>query len=204
MNYFNIKSILIFIVLCGCNLLLAQSSSSTIAYHKVKIGENLTIEIRGVPREEQARVAASYSVTKKGEVTLPFLAEPIKAQGFTMDEIAIKIKNAYIVQEIYTSPVILVSSAGSDAEDRSRSEQIITVGGEVRSPSQIPYRQDMTIYQAVQAVGGLTPFGSLKRVKLIRRGVGDKVYDLSTSEGKAILIKPSDTIEVDKRGLLKG
>mgnify|MGYP003751228959 CR=1 FL=1 len=198
------KILICLITLLSFNYLIAQGSGSTVAYHQVKIGENLTIEIRGVPQEEQAKIAASYPVTKNGTIALPFLEKPIYVKGLTMDTIATKIQKAYFEQEIYTSPVIIVSSAGSLAEDKSRSEQIVTVGGEVKSPAQIPYRQDMTLYQAVQAAGGLTPFGSLKRVKLIRRGAEDQVYDLRTSEGKAVLVRPSDTIEVDERGLLGG
>ncbi len=198
------KNLISLIAICSFSYLMAQGSNSTVAYHKVKIGENLTIEIRGVPQAEQSKIAASYPVTKDGTIALPFLEKPIYVKGLTMDAIASKLQKAYFDQEIYTSPVIIVSSAGSLAEDKTRSEQIVTVGGEVKSPSQIPYRQDMTLYQAVQAVGGLTPFGSLKRVKLIRRGFEDQVYDLRTAEGKAVLVKPSDTIEVDERGLLGG
>lgn len=199
------KTLIFLTTIFSFNLLFAQgSSNSTVAYHQVQIGENLTIEIRGVPQEEQAKVAASYPVTKNGTIALPFLAKPIYVKGLTMDTIASKVQKAYFDEEIYTSPIIIVSSAGSVAEDKTRSEQIITIGGEVKSAGQIPYRQDMTLYQAVQAAGGLTPFGSLKRIKLIRKGAEDVTYDLRTSEGKAVLVKPSDTIEVDERGLIGG
>ncbi|RYD60124.1 MAG: hypothetical protein EOP83_20190 [Verrucomicrobiaceae bacterium] len=49
-------------------------------------------------------------------------------------------------------------------------EAVVTIGGQVRRPGPVPFRKDLTIYAAVQAAGGATEFGSMRRVKVIRDG----------------------------------
>jgi hypothetical protein len=56
----------------------------------------------------------------------------------------------------------------------------------------------MTLHQAVQAAGGATEFGSLKRAKLYRDGKV-QTYDLIDPESMLIQIEPDDTIEVPQK-----
>jgi protein involved in polysaccharide export with SLBB domain len=80
-------------------------------------------------------------------------------------------------------------------------EQTIHIGGQVRGPGPKPFRKGLTIYQAVQAAGGATEFGSMFRVKLFR---GDKqtIYDLTEAKSMSVPVQPNDTIEVPQKNML--
>jgi hypothetical protein len=55
----------------------------------------------------------------------------------------------------------------------------------------------------VQAAGGATEFGSLKRVKLYRAGK-TQTYDIENPQFKQIPLQPDDTLEVPEKGLFGG
>jgi len=57
------------------------------------------------------------------------------------------------------------------------SEQIRIVGSATR-PSALPYRQNMTVLDAMIAVGGITEFASGNRAVLIRTADSGKQYTL--------------------------
>ena len=62
----------------------------------------------------------------------------------------------------------------------------------------MPYNRTLTLYQAIQAAGGATEFGSMKRVKLFRGGK-QKQYDLTQAQFMQIPLEPNDTIEVPQK-----
>jgi polysaccharide export outer membrane protein len=57
------------------------------------------------------------------------------------------------------------------------------------------------LYQAIQAAGGPTEFGSMKRVKLFRGG-RQTMYDVTKSQFMSIPVQPNDTIEVPQKNML--
>ena len=59
----------------------------------------------------------------------------------------------------------------------------------------------LTLYQAIQAAGGATEFGSMKRVKLFRNG-RQTLYNLTDSKAMGISVQPNDTIEVPQKNML--
>ncbi|MEK6232657.1 MAG: hypothetical protein N2A42_12480, partial [Luteolibacter sp.] len=61
--------------------------------------------------------------------------------------------------------------------------------------------KNLTIYQAVQAAGGATEFGSLKRVKLYRNGK-TQTFDLSNPQFMRVPLQPNDTLEVPQKNWL--
>lgn len=62
----------------------------------------------------------------------------------------------------------------------------------------MPYTSQLTLYQAIQAAGGATEFGSMKRVKLFRKGQ-QKQYNLTKAQFMHIPLQPEDTIEVPQK-----
>jgi protein involved in polysaccharide export with SLBB domain len=77
----------------------------------------------------------------------------------------------------------------------------VTVGGQVRRPGPVPYQKSLTIYAAIQAAGGATEFGSMRRVKVIHDGKAT-THDLTKVEAMVILTQSNDTIEVPQKNLL--
>jgi polysaccharide export outer membrane protein len=85
----------------------------------------------------------------------------------------------------------------------------VRVTGAVRQPVSLPFRQGMTVLDAVLAAGGVTNFAASDRAELYRRSVGgtrtyrvslDKILnhgDLSTN----FPVAPGDVITVPERVL---
>lgn len=85
-----------------------------------------------------------------------------------------------------------------ESKPAEQSEAVVTIGGQVRRPGPVPFRKDLTIYAAVQAAGGPTEFGSMRRVKVIRDGKVE-THDLTKDETKSLLLQKNDTIEVPQK-----
>jgi len=69
----------------------------------------------------------------------------------------------------------------------------------VNAPGAKPYKQGLTLSQAIQSAGGPTPFGSMRKVKLIRAGRTPTVHDLTKYTGNPavdVLVQPDDQIIV--------
>lgn len=191
MNYSNTKSLVIcllaFIVLI-CPVL-----------SQIQRGTALQITIQGVPKEEQATINGMYPVSESGTINLPYIG-PMSATGISPEALAISIQNAYKKNQIYNNPTIQVIWT---AEGGGVREQVVHVGGYVRRPGPVAFQRNLTIWQAVQASGGASEFGSLKRVKLYREGK-TKTYDIDDEEFKQIRLQPDDTLEVPEKNLFGG
>jgi polysaccharide export outer membrane protein len=164
------------------------------AQSEIRAGKAVQITIKGVPAEEQAKIDGQYMVTDGGVISLPYIGT-IRAVGMRPGDLASTIQSAYRSQGIYRTPTIQVFS---NAEGAGVDKQIVTVGGQVRRPGPVEFSRDLTLYQAVQAAGGATEFGSLKRVTLYRNGTG-KRYDVTQSQFMKIPLEPSDTIDVPQK-----
>ena len=80
-------------------------------------------------------------------------------------------------------------------------ESSVTVGGQVRSPGPIPYCEEMSLWGAIQAAGGPTEFGSIRRVKVIRDG-HQRTYDVTKTQFMRFLLQKNDVVEVPQKMLL--
>jgi protein involved in polysaccharide export with SLBB domain len=90
----------------------------------------------------------------------------------------------------------LITQAGNQTAATSATlEQAPTVGGQVRRPGPVNLKKDLTLYEAVQAAGGPTEFGAMRRIKVIRDGE-TLVFDLTDDRQKLVPVKPRDIIEV--------
>ena len=160
---------------------------------QIKPGRAITITILGVPTDEKTRFDGTYPVSESGMINMPHIGS-IKASGLRADELSGVLQNTYKSREIYTNPTIQVLSSSQDTLDK----QIVHVGGQVRKTGPTEYTQGLTLYQAIQAGGGPTEFGSMYRVKLFR-GSTQHQYDLTNAKNMAIVLEPNDTIEVPKQ-----
>lgn len=141
-------------------------------------------------------------VRPDGKITVPLVGD-VAAGGRTPDEVAKDIQQrlgAYVRDPQVA--VILTDLRSHEYLSRVR------VTGAVRQPVSIPYRQGMTVLDAVLAAGGVTEFAASDRADLYRRNedAGTTTYpvrldrilndgDLSTNFGVA----PGDVITVPER-----
>jgi protein involved in polysaccharide export with SLBB domain len=79
---------------------------------------------------------------------------------------------------------------------------VVTVGGEVQRPGEVPYRIGGTVLTAIYTAGGPGDYAAMNRVKLIRNGTV-RVVNLNRDEAKTgATLMPGDVIEVPSRNVL--
>lgn len=168
------------------------------AIAQIESGKAIQITISGVPAEEKGRIDGIYPVSDAGYINMPFI-DTVRAAGLRNEDLAASLQARYKSLGIYTNPTIQVISKTGDSID----QQMVHVGGQVRGPGPKPFSKGLTLYQAVQAAGGATEFGSMKRVKLFRNG-RQTLYDLTKAQFMSVPVEPSDTIEVPAKNMFGG
>jgi polysaccharide biosynthesis/export protein len=108
-------------------------------------------------------LSVSVPVRPDGKITVPLIGD-VAAGGKTPDEVSTEIKDK--LQSFVRDPqVAVILTALRSHEYLSR----VRVTGAVRTPISIPYRQGMTVLDAVLAAGGTTEFAAPDRTELYRK-----------------------------------
>jgi polysaccharide export outer membrane protein len=108
-------------------------------------------------------LSVSVPVRPDGKITVPLIGD-VAAGGKTPDEVSAEIKDK--LQSFVRDPqVAVILTALRSHEYLSR----VRVTGAVRTPISIPYRQGMTVLDAVLAAGGTTEFAAPDRTELYRK-----------------------------------
>lgn len=146
-------------------------------------------------------LSVAVPVRPDGKISVPLIGD-VQAGGSTAEEVAALIKqklSSYIREP--SVAVIVVDLRSHEFLSRVR------VTGAVRSPRSMPYRQGMTVLDAVLESGGLNEFAAPNRSKLYRKGK-DKtdVYDIDLGDilNKGRLdtnlnLRPGDVVTVPER-----
>lgn len=142
-------------------------------------------------------LGAEVQVRPDGRITTPLVAD-MPAVGKTPTMLAQDIRlqlSQYIAEPLVT--VIVNKFAGTFSQQ-------IRVVGATEKPASIPYRANMTVLDAMIAVGGLSEFASGNRAKLIRfdkqvgrqREYGLRLADLlRKGDSQAnVMLQPGDVI----------
>ena len=162
---------------------------------QIEAGKSIQITIKGVPAEDKAKIDAHYPVNAEGMVNLPFIGK-MKAAGETPEQLKAAIEKAYVDGGIYEAPEIQVLSEFVDIYV----VKVIHLGGQVRTPGSIDFTDGMTLWKAIQAAGGATEFGSMKRVNVYRDGK-QTTYDLTVMANRKIPLEKNDTVEVPSKSI---
>jgi polysaccharide export outer membrane protein len=174
--------------------LIVVSMSSTA---QIQAGKSINITISGVPEQDKATITNVYPVSESGMINMPFIGQ-VRAAGMRNEDLALSLQSQYKSAGIYTNPTIQVIA---DMRGIRPDEETVTVGGQVRRPGPVPYAKELTLYNAIQAAGGPTEFGSMGRVTLFRNG-SQKTYDVTKAQFKQIPLQRNDTIEVPQKNVL--
>ena len=142
-------------------------------------------------------LGAKVQVRPDGRITTPLVAD-MPAVGKTPTMLAEDIRlqlSQYIAEPLVT--VIVNEFAGTFSQQ-------IRIVGATEKPASIPYRANMTILDAMIAVGGLSEFAAGNSAKLIRfdkqigrqREYGLRLHDLlKEGDSKAnVMLQPGDVI----------
>ncbi len=191
------------LALTGCATAPGSSDAPTInadaqavsSYH-IGVDDQLQVSVWHNPD-----LSVSVPVRPDGKITVPLIGD-VDAGGKTPEEVAAEVKNK--LQAFVRDPqvaVILVELRSHEYLSRVR------VTGSVRTPVSLPYRQGMTVLDAVLAAGGTTEFAAADRTELYRRaGSATKAYGIHLDDilQKGQLstnypVQPGDVITVPQR-----
>jgi len=155
----------------------------------LRIGDPIELKIGGVPQDEQGQVNNTYTVDSTGCVNLPYINK-VKADGLTPAQLARVIEDSFRTSKIYTNPTVTILMQPA--------ARFVNVGGAVRTPSRVPFTEDMTLLTAINAAGGFNDFADQKRVRLLR-GNKAEVFDVRQfrkDPSKDVRLQPGDRVEV--------
>lgn len=178
------------------SLIFALPSGFAQQVSKLKVSDSIVLRISGVPADDVAAISSQYTIGEDGKIPLAHIGR-ITASGLTPSQLGVRIEQAYKEAEIFTNPTLAVTSADKIAAVG----RLITVMGEVKAAQQTPYRDGMTIMDAVAAAGGFTDWGDARRVRLVR-GNNTTEHDFSQITKNPRLnvsLQPDDKIVVIHR-----
>lgn len=154
--------------------------------YRLRPMDPITISMLGIPEEKQMESV----IDENGNLSLPYIDEPVKASGLTTSELELKIQKIYTDGQIYRNITInILTSAKSYYMD-----------GEVARPQEYPLVRRITLLQAIAAASGYTDFANKKNVTITRNGqvITVNARDLEKHPERDIPIEAGDRIKVHR------
>ncbi len=201
MKYFATLGLVGLLSLFGPAALAAEPSPAATdpASDVYRIGKDDIIQI-SVWRNPELSV--TVPVRPDGRISVPLVGDVMVANR-TPDQVStdIEAKLATYVRDPQVS-VILTELRSHEYLSRVR------VTGAVRQPISVPYRQGMTVLDAVLAAGGVTEFASADNTKLFRRDKADTLETLPIKLDRLmkkgdlennLALRPGDIVTVPER-----
>jgi len=126
--------------------------------YRIGIGDSVQVFVWGNPD-----LGATGVVRPDGKLSMPLVGD-VFVQGMTTTELQ-RVVTAKL-KEYVREPTVTIMMAGmaSYAQDHK-----ITVLGEVNQPKMIPYREGITIIDAIIDAGWFTPYASMNKVTVVRK-----------------------------------
>ena len=202
-----IRSILMLLatlVLFGCagvdqNLLNAhgkQASGLIAETYRIGADDRLQVSVWRNPE-----LSVQVPVRPDGMISVPLIGD-VQAGGLTPEQVARSIRDKLTAYIRDPSVTVIVTDLRSH-EFLSR----VRITGAVRTPRSIPYRQGMTVLDAVLEAGGVNDFAAPNRTKLYRREKDKtQVFDIDLGDilekGKLstnALLAPGDVVIIPER-----
>ncbi|MEP4078613.1 polysaccharide biosynthesis/export family protein [Haloferula sp.] len=159
-------------------------------------GDAIRVTLRGVTADEQQRINGEYTVGDDGRVSLPMLDGLVRATGLTPSGFARVVEKSYKDGGIYAFPAIDVVAL----KEQKAAGAVISVGGHVKRAGQVPFRQGMTVIQALDAAGGRDPYAG--RNILLLRGGKQYCIDFKKLAHKSIVLRANDSLQMEMKAAL--
>ena len=194
----------------GCLLVLAACATTTGSQQAPKIDPQAqAVGAYRIGVDDEVKVSVwqnpgldvSVPVRPDGKISVPLVGD-VDAGGRTPEEVSGEIQDKLKTYVRDPQVTVIVTQLRSH-EYLSR----VRVTGAVRSPVSVPYRQGMTVLDAVLAAGGTNEFAAADRTELYRKeGEGTKAYavrlDRILKNGELQTnypVQPGDVITVPER-----
>ncbi len=198
------STLLVIVALTGCSSapllstdLLEATSSGLADEYRIGVDDQVQVTVWG-----NEALSVSMPVRPDGKISMPLIGD-VEAGGLTSEEMAEGIRSVLADQYIRNPNVTVQITELRSHEYLSR----VRITGAVQTPVSIPYRQGMTILDAVLAAGGVTEYAASARTVLQRttkNGTSvykvdlDRILNKGDNQANARLY-PGDTITVPQR-----
>jgi len=154
------------------------------------LGAGDVIEVRV---REQEDLSGMYQVGDAGTIRFPYIGVievAGRAPPAIAEEIETRLADGYLRQ-----PQVAVLI-------RERQNREVSVLGQVQEPGSYPFKERMTLVQAISLAGGMNPLAQRRRIKLIRETKdGRKTFEIDVtaiidSRVDDLLLEPGDIVFV--------
>ena len=180
----------------------SQYSSQEVHAEDTTLGPRDVFEVRVFRHEE---MSGEYSVSEEGSINFPEIGQVAVAGRTPADveqEIQRRLADGYLVNPTVTVVV------------KEYKSKTISVLGQVRKPTTIPYAAGMSIVDAISQAGGFTQMARKNAVKVTRldrsQPPGDDgkpvtvsftvpVESIANGKAQPFYVRPGDTIFVPER-----
>jgi polysaccharide export outer membrane protein len=176
-----------------CYRTLAAEPTAPVVSPDYRIGPGDTLKVSVFQNDE---LTATLPVRPDGKISTP-LVEDMVAVGKTPSQLARDIEKS-LSEYIKAPKVSVVVTIALSVYSQ------VKVIGQVKTPQSLPYRDGMTVLDAVLAVGGLSQFAAGNRARLVRTENGKQTeikvkLDALLNGGdmkQNLPLKPSDVLVV--------
>jgi polysaccharide export outer membrane protein len=168
--------------------------------YRINGGDLLHISVYGEQNLNQ-----DVAVQPDGGIAFPLVGN-IDARGMTLKELQTRIADSLRQSEYFpnlTDNEVTVSMLKASGNS-------VSVVGQVKTPGTFVFDTQLDVMQALSLAGGLTPFASKSKIKVLRRDDAGKqaaiLFDYSEVEDgeqleKNILLRGGDVVVVPQAGL---
>lgn len=180
--------------------------------YRIQVNDLLSIRVKALDQElvgmfnpigegnpgatgEETMYYDGFTVDMHGNIRVPTLGE-INVLGFTVEEVQKSIEQELLDQYFKEEANIFVTVKLAGIR--------YTTLGEIGAGSQVIYKEQVTIMEAVANAGGITEYGDMTDVKIIRQYPGGReeihsidLTDISATRSPYYYIQPNDLILVD-------
>ena len=164
-------------------------------------GGTIVLQFKNIPSEDVNNVNGEYTVSREdGTISVPYISGRVKVVGQTARQVENALRSMYLSQQIYSDPIIManVGPKGETPVDT----RYVQVAGYVREKRNLPYREGMTLIQALIECGDIIDFGSRKIQ--VTRGKVTRMYDYFSARDRGIKLLPNDSVYVPRRPAFEG
>lgn len=192
-NKGTVFTVLMMLIVAGCSsrppmigVLPGEEDSSVVGLYQLRSLDPVTVSLLGIPEEKQIDTV----IDEKGNLSLPYIDEPVKASGLTTSELERKIQKIYMDGQIYRNITVNVLTSAKS----------YYMEGEVSRPQEYPLNRRITLLQAIAAASGYTDYANKKNVTITRNGKIIKVnaQDIEKHPDWDIPIEAGDRINVHR------
>ena len=196
-NFFGLLGLALLMVLVATSCTLQEESMlSNDAYshgfsvnadlnaYRLGTGDVVSLTVFGEPE-----LSGQFELDGQGAIDLP-LVSGVKLAGLTARQAMEKIKSEYS-KGYLQDPSITI---------KITKYRPFYIMGEIRAPGEYPYKENITVLEAVAAAKGFTYRANQKRIEIVRKMPGDKRKEKKVfSATKHSPEMPGDVIKVKER-----